>query len=98
IVMPGKTNTLLIKTPEGIVFSQLLASPVSRWLAWVIDLVVLMAAMTILGVVLGLLQVLSPDIAGALYALAYFVLSIGYGITLEWFWRGQTLGKRVLKL
>jgi uncharacterized RDD family membrane protein YckC len=96
--MPGKTNTLLIKTPEGIVFSQLLASPVSRWLAWVIDLAVLMAAMTILGTVLGMLQVLSADIAGALYALAYFVLSIGYGIALEWFWRGQTLGKRVLKL
>jgi uncharacterized RDD family membrane protein YckC len=96
--MSGKTNTLLIKTPEGIVFSQLLASPVSRWLAWVIDLAVIMAAMALLGTVLNLLHVLSPDIAGALSALAYFILSIGYGIALEWFWRGQTLGKRVLRL
>ena len=43
--MPGKTNTLLIKTPEGIVFSQLLASPVSRFMAWIIDLAAISAAM-----------------------------------------------------
>ncbi|EEF60988.1 RDD family protein [Pedosphaera parvula] len=96
--MPGKTNTLLIKTPEGIVFSQLLASPVSRFMAWIIDLAAISAAMTVLGFVLNVLQVLSADIAGALLALAYFVLSIGYGITLEWLWRGQTIGKRVLRL
>ena len=37
-------------------------------------------------------------IANATYVLAYFVISIGYGIALEWYWRGQTLGKRVLRL
>ena len=26
------------------------------------------------------------------------MLSIGYGMVTEWFWRGQTLGKRVLRL
>ena len=30
----SKINTLLIKTPEGIVFSLLLAGPVTRFLAW----------------------------------------------------------------
>ena len=33
----SKTSTLLIRTPEGIVFSQLLAGPMSRFLAWLID-------------------------------------------------------------
>ena len=33
-----KTSTLLIRTPEGIVFAQLPAGPVSRFLAWVVDL------------------------------------------------------------
>ncbi len=28
----------------------------------------------------------------------FFVMSIGYGMFLEWFWRGQTLGKRLLGL
>ena len=35
----SKTNTLLIKTPEGIVFALLLAGPVTRFLAWVVDVV-----------------------------------------------------------
>jgi len=33
-----------------------------------------------------------------LMVLSYFVISIGYGILLEWIWRGQTMGKRVLRL
>ena len=35
-----KSNSLFIRTPEGIVFSQLLAGPVTRFLAWFIDLLV----------------------------------------------------------
>jgi hypothetical protein len=34
-----RTHTLPIRTPEGIVFSQVLASPVTRCLAWSLDLV-----------------------------------------------------------
>ena len=30
--------------------------------------------------------------------LAYFVVSIGYGAATEWYWRGQTVGKRLLHL
>ena len=33
----NKINTLYIRTPEGIVFSQPLAGPMSRFLAWGID-------------------------------------------------------------
>ena len=29
-----RTNSLLIRTPEGVVFSQTLAGPVARFLAW----------------------------------------------------------------
>ena len=75
-----KTSTLLIRTPEGIVFSQLLAGPVTRSLAWFIDLLCLSALMMILSQFLILLQLVSPSLAGALYALGYFVISIGYGI------------------
>ena len=31
----------------------------------------------------------------ALGYIAYFALSIGYPIVTEWFWRGQTIGKRM---
>jgi uncharacterized RDD family membrane protein YckC len=96
--MPGKTNIHLIKTPEGIVFSQLLAGPVSRFAAWLVDVAVISACMSILGILLLLLQLVSRDVAGAAYALGYFVISIGYGTLAEWHWRGQTVGKKLFRL
>ncbi|MGO8839297.1 MAG: RDD family protein [Limisphaerales bacterium] len=93
-----KTSTLFIRTPEGIVFSQLLAGPVTRFFAWFIDQLCISAALSILGVVLNLLELISWNFAIALYVISYFVISIGYGIFLEWTWRGQTVGKRLLRL
>ena len=93
-----RTNRLLIKTPEGVVFSLLLAGPISRFLAWLVDITAISAAGRIVGAVLQILGVISPDAAGAIMILAYFVISVGYGIALEWYWRGQTLGKRLLRL
>jgi uncharacterized RDD family membrane protein YckC len=94
----GKTGTLLIRTPEGIVFSLLLAGPVTRFLAWAVDMVCIGALSSAVGMLLGLVGLISPDIAGGMAMLAYFLIQIGYGIALEWFWRGQTLGKRLLRL
>ncbi len=93
-----RTSTLLIRTPEGIVFSQLLAGPVTRFLAWFIDLLCIGALMSILGLALRWLDILSVSLAGALSVLAYFVVGIGYGIFLEWAWRGQTIGKKLFRL
>ena len=94
----SKTNTLLIKTPEGIVFSQLLAGPVTRFTAWIIDFVCIMMVASLLGMAIGLLGILSIGIAQALQIILFFVLSIGYRMALEWHWRGQTIGKRFLRL
>lgn len=94
----SKTNTLVIRTPEGIEFSLLLAGPVTRFLAWVIDLAVMIGATLLVSLALGLLQVISLDMARAVTTLAFFVIQIGYGIAMEWLWRGQTVGKRVLRL
>ena len=93
-----KTNTLTIYTPEGIAFSLFLASPVTRFLAWIIDLACIAIGAEIVGTVVGLLGIISLDFASAMTMMCYFVLSIGYGIVLEWFWHGQTPGKRLLRL
>jgi uncharacterized RDD family membrane protein YckC len=93
-----RTNTLGIRTPEGILFSLLLAGPVTRSLAWGIDFVCIAMLSMALGRALSFLAVISPDLAQGVYILALFFVSIGYGICLEWFWRGQTLGKRLLRL
>lgn len=93
-----KTSTLSIRTPEGIVFSQLLAGPVSRFLAWLVDGLCISAIMMLVGLIVALVGILSPSFAFAFYAIAYFVISIGYGILLEWTLRGQTIGKRLFRL
>lgn len=96
--MTGRVNTLLIRTPEGIVFSQLLAGPVTRCLAWLIDMVVILALTIGVSIATSLLGLISMDFAQAAGTLIFFAISIGYSMVLEWYWRGQTLGKRALRL
>jgi uncharacterized RDD family membrane protein YckC len=93
-----KTSTLIIRTPEGIVFSQLLAGPVTRFLACFIDQLCIQAVLIVLGLALSLLMVVSLNLGAAFYVIGYFFVSIGYGIFFEWVWRGQTVGKRLLRL
>jgi uncharacterized RDD family membrane protein YckC len=94
----SRTSTLPIRTPEGIVFSQVLASPVSRFLAWGLDFVCITAVLFFLNMGLALLHWVSPDLAQALSLLLYFAVSIGYAMITEWYWRGQTFGKKLLRL
>lgn len=94
----ARTRTLTIRTPEGVEFALPLASPVTRLLAWALDLACLSAVMSLLGLALDLLNLISLDLSRAVTVLAYFVLQIGYGLFCEWFWRGQTIGKRLLRL
>lgn len=93
-----KTNRLTLKTPEGILFSFYVAGPVIRFLAWGVDLAVISVITSVTSPVLGLLGIISYDIAMAIRILYFFVLSIGYGIVLEWYWKGQTIGKKLLRL
>src|SRR5438067_334230 len=97
-MLAPRTNTLRIKTPEGIVFSFLLASPITRFLACVIDIACVSALCSALRLATLPLALISSDAAFAAMTLVYFVVSIGYGIFTEWYWRGQTLGKRLLRL
>ncbi len=92
------TPTLNIRTPEGVVFSQQLAGPMARFLAWSIDLLVLIGFIILLNILLAFFSAISMEIAQAAGMLVFFGFSIGYGIFTEWRWRGQTLGKRVLRL
>jgi len=93
-----RTAALQIRTPDGIVFSLLLAGPVTRFLAAAIDLACLMTASSVLGSALAPLKLVSVDVAKAVMVLAFFIIQIGYGIAAEWLWRGQTIGKRLLRL
>ena len=96
-----------IRTPEGITFTIPLGGLVQRFLARVLDLMIKLAVMIALSVVCNIFMVLGAfsGLAGlaaqtltAIFMLALFLLSFGYDICLEWRWRGQTVGKRLLRL
>lgn len=93
-----RTSTLTIRTPEGISFSFMLASPVTRFLAYAVDLACISAIGTVIRVLLAISDLFGLDLGVAVGILAFFLLQIGYGLVCEWFWRGQTIGKRMLRL
>lgn len=87
-----------LRTPEGVAFTFRLASPMLRLAAVVIDWATVSAAWSVIAVPIALLKILSPDFAGMVATVSYFLLSQGYRMATEWLWRGQTLGKRLLQL
>ncbi len=93
-----KTNTLKIHTPEGIVFSLHLAGPVSRFLAWLTDLGCILVVSNTVSSLIGIFGIISPDLVSGLRILTYFAISIAYGILCEWYWSGQSVGKKLLRL
>jgi len=94
----GKTTELKIQTPEGVEFSLPLAGPVTRCAAWAFDLVVIVALFQLISRLLRMLSLFSGDMSMALMVALQFVILVGYGIFFEWLWRGQTIGKRIMKL
>ncbi len=89
---------LEIETPEGVVFSYALATPAARCVAWCVDAAAILALTYLAGKVTNAVADIDKDWAGAMHALFFFVIQMGYGMVLEWRWRGQTLGKRLLGL
>lgn len=87
-----------IRTPEGIVFPMRIAGPVRRFLALLLDQAAILAAAQAASGLLRGIGLLSGDLYAAASALTYFVLATGYPMALEWKWRGQTLGKRLLRI
>lgn len=89
-----------VLTPEYVEFDFVLAGLYSRFLAWLVDRLLIIAAalvvsiaLTFSGAVVGL-----GGFSAALAAVLYFLFDWGYGIALETAWSGQTVGKRVMGL
>lgn len=95
---PARTHSLVIRLPEGVDFALPLAGPMMRFLARTIDWMAEMAILGTISKVVGIFGLVSRDFTLALITLLYFVIPIFYGIAFEWWMRGQTLGKRVMRL
>lgn len=96
--MSERFNQLTIQTPEGVRFVHQLASPIIRFIAVAIDTVAILSILSILSISVFFLQLISLDIAAAFNVLLYFAVSVGYFILLEIVWKGQTIGKRIMRL
>jgi uncharacterized RDD family membrane protein YckC len=93
-----RNHQLTIRTPEGVTFHLPLAGPVSRCLAWMVDAACLLAAFQVIRVLINLLGIISADMSAAFATLLFFGIRTGYAIVMEWYWQGQTIGKRVFGL
>jgi hypothetical protein len=80
----GRESLLTIETPEGVEFSYDLATPVTRSLAWIVDAAAIAVISKGVSQVCQWLGVLNQDWANAVSVILYFLISVGYGITLEW--------------
>jgi len=93
-----RVQTVRVRTPEGVAFTFRVASPVLRLGALFVDWLVIAATWSLLSFLVTLARLVSSDFAGMVAALGWFVLSWGYDIVCEARWRGQTLGKKLLRL
>ena len=93
-----RRHRLEIVTTEGVSFGLPLAGPVARMVAWIVDALLITAAIVAAGRVLYAISALNPDWYSAAATIAYFVVSTGYGMLFEWWWGGQTPGKRIMRL
>ncbi len=94
----ARTHVRTIRPPEGVSFSLPLAGPVSRCLAWLLDALCLVAFAKAAQVVAALTGFISQDLSQAITMLLYFLFYLGYAMALEWYWNGQTVGKRLFGL
>ncbi len=90
------THTVL--TPEYVEFRFTLAGISSRFLAWLLDTLLVGLGTALVLIALSLVMSGFPGFASALGIVVYFLMDWGYGIALETAWSGQTVGKRLMGL
>lgn len=91
-------DTYPIRTPEGVTFEFELARTGSRAVAWLVDLVVMGALISVAVQVGSSALPVAGGFAQALILVVVFLVQWWYSALLEWWWGGQTLGKRLVGL
>jgi uncharacterized RDD family membrane protein YckC len=85
-----------VLTTEKVPFSYRVAGLGSRFLAWLVDLFVIVG-LDFMGLMVGSVLVIGrPGLGRALFIVWQFVVLWGYFLFFEWLWHGQTPGKAVL--
>src|SRR3954447_17568033 len=96
--MNGRMSFLVVTVPEGAQLSFPLAGGISRFLAWMLDVLVIGALTEAVGQLLSITALFGSAWQRAFTVLTYFAISTGYAMFCESRWNGQTVGKRLLRL
>jgi uncharacterized RDD family membrane protein YckC len=100
VLPPDASDDLVISTPERVAFQYEIAGIGSRFLAQVLDslvITVILIAITILAASMGGIFG-SGELAILIEIILGFILLAGYFLVSEAAWNGQTLGKRAARL
>ncbi|MBW2277066.1 MAG: RDD family protein [Deltaproteobacteria bacterium] len=93
------TGKVSVDTPEQIQFTFDLAGAGSRMLAYLIDLSIRLALLSVIGmIVMVSTGWASPGLATGLLLIIAFAVEWGYHTIIEWLWNGFTPGKRALRI
>jgi len=97
---PDVADDLVVATPERVAFRFETAGLGSRFVAQVIDLLLVSVAMAALGIVGAGVSALMNDatVAVLVFGLGEFVLLVAFWTLPEALWSGRTPGKRVMHL
>ncbi len=85
-----------VVTTEKVPFSYRVAGLGSRFLAWLVDLFVLLGLDLMGGMIASVLIIGRPGLGMAVMIVWQFVLMWGYFLFFEWLWHGQTPGKALV--
>ena len=87
-----------VLTPEYVEFDFVLAGLYSRFLAWLVDGVIVIVIAWVALALTNMLLFPVPGMASAAGFVVWFLIEWGYAISLETLWSGQTVGKRMMGL
>jgi uncharacterized RDD family membrane protein YckC len=85
-----------VVTTEKVPFSYRVAGLGSRFLAWLVDLFVLVGLDLMGAMIASVLIIGRPGLGTAVMIVWQFVLMWGYFLFFEWLWHGQTPGKALV--
>lgn len=97
---PDAADDLIISTPERVAFQYEIAGIGSRFLAQVVDSLIITVALIAVSILAGALGGIfsSYELGLLVEVILVFVLLAGYFLVSEAVWNGQTVGKRAARL
>ena len=87
-----------IHTPEGVMFRLYPAGLARRMSAFIIDILMISAVISIVNQFLPLFSMFNFKVAFGLTILFNFLLGMSYWLISEWIWNGRTVGKKLFGL